>query len=133
MPEQSVEIARRAYGAFNRGDLAGAVADLATEFEYIATGTIPGAGGTFRGPEGYRQFVELWWDEFDDPNVEVHELIEAGEQLLASLTFRGHGKQSGVETSWDIWQLWTVRDGQVVRGQGFTSREQALEAAGLSE
>ena len=133
MPEQSVEIARRAYGAFNRGDLTGTVADLATEFEYVATGTIPGAASTSRGPEGYRQFVELWWNEFDQPNVQVHELIEAGEQVLASLTFRGHGKQSGVETRWDIWQLWTVRDGKVVRGQGFTSRSEALEAAGLRE
>jgi ketosteroid isomerase-like protein len=29
--------------------------------------------------------------------------------------------------------VWTVRDGKVVRGQGFTSRADALEAAGLSE
>jgi ketosteroid isomerase-like protein len=133
MSEENVEVARRAYGAFNRGDLAGTVADLAPEFEYVATGTIPGAGGTSRGPEGYRRFLESWWNEFDNTNVEVHDLIAAGEQVLASLTFRGYGKQSGVETSWDVWQLWTVRDGKVVRGQGFTSRDQALEAAGLRE
>jgi ketosteroid isomerase-like protein len=60
-------------------------------------------------------------------------LIEAGDQVLASLTFRGHGKQSGVETNWSVWQLWTVRDGSFVLGQGFTSREEALEAAGLRE
>jgi hypothetical protein len=38
-----------------------------------------------------------------------------------------------VETSWDIWQVWTVRDGKAIRGQGFTSEDKALEAAGLSE
>ena len=69
-------------------------------------------------------------------NVEVlrraYEAFNRGDREGASLKLRGRGKQSGVETSWDIWQIWTVRDGKVVRGQGFTSREEALAAAGLS-
>jgi ketosteroid isomerase-like protein len=60
-------------------------------------------------------------------------LIEASDQVLASVTFRGHGRQSGVEAEWSLWQLWTVRDGRFVRGQGFTNREEALEAAGVRE
>jgi ketosteroid isomerase-like protein len=32
-----------------------------------------------------------------------------------------------------VFQLWTFRDGKVVRGQAFSDREEALEAAGLSE
>jgi ketosteroid isomerase-like protein len=54
-------------------------------------------------------------------------------RVLASLTFRGRGKQSGVETNWSLWQLWTLRDGKAVRGQGFTNSAEALEAAGLRE
>jgi ketosteroid isomerase-like protein len=133
MSQENVEMARHAYEAFSRGDLEGMVADFPPEFEYVTAGTIPGAGGMYRGPEGYRRFVESWWDAFDELAVEVHELIEAGDRVLASLELRGRGKQSGVETSWDIWQVWTARDGKVVRGQGFASREEALEAAGLSE
>ena len=134
MSQENVEVLRRAYEAFNRGDREGAAAGFAPEAEYVVTtGQIPGAGGVYRGPEGYRRFLESWWGEFDEPGIEVHELIETGDQVLASLKLRGRGKQSGVETSWDIWQIWTVRDGKVVRGQGFTSREEALEAAGLSE
>ena len=50
--------------------------------EYVVTtGQIPGAGGVYRGPEGYRRFLESWWDEFDEPGIEVHELIEAGDQV----------------------------------------------------
>jgi ketosteroid isomerase-like protein len=133
MSQENVEVVRRAYKAFNRGDLEAMFADAAPEFEYVATGAIPGAGGVYRGPEMFRQFLGQWWGEFDEPRVEVHELIEARDQVLAFLTFRGHGKQSGVETNWSLWQLWTVRDGEVVRGQGFTSREEALEAVGLRE
>jgi ketosteroid isomerase-like protein len=60
-------------------------------------------------------------------------LVDAGERVLASVTFRGRGKQSGAEAAWSVWQLWTTRDGKVVRGQGFTNREETLEAAGMGE
>ena len=79
------------------------------------------------------RFIESWWSEFDNLRVEVHELIETGDQVLASLTLRGRGKQSGAETSWDVWHVWTVRDGKAIGLQAFTSSDLALEAAGLSE
>ena len=53
--------------------------------------------------------------------------------MLATETVQGRGKQSGAETSWTVWELWTVRDGKLVHGQGLTSWEEALEAAGLSQ
>ena len=77
--------------------------------------------------------MESWWGEFDDAHIDVHELIEAGDQVLASLTVRGRGKQSGVETSWEIWHVWTLRDGRVVGHQVFTSEDEARRAVGLSE
>jgi ketosteroid isomerase-like protein len=65
--------------------------------------------------------------------MEVHELVDAGDQVMAAVTLRGRGKQSGVETSWDVWHVWTVEHRKVVHGQAFTSRAEALGAAGLSE
>jgi hypothetical protein len=53
--------------------------------------------------------------------------------VLAAVTLRGRGKQSGVETSWALWHVWTLQDGKVVRGQAFTNRDEAVKAAGLSE
>jgi ketosteroid isomerase-like protein len=133
MSEENVKVVRQAYEAFNRGDIEGAVANLAADLEYVSTGAIPGMKEVGRGPEGFRQFLESWWGEFDEPRIEMNDLIDAGDQVVASLTFRGRGKQSGVETTWPIWQAWTMRDGKAVRGQGYTSKEEALEAAGLAE
>jgi ketosteroid isomerase-like protein len=133
MSREATEVVRRAFDAFNRGDLEAVFAAAGREFEYIATGVIPGAGGVYRGVEQYRPFMERWWGEFAQPNVQVHELVDAGERVLASVTFRGRGKQSGVETTWSLWQLWTTRNGKLVRGQGFINREEALEAAGMGE
>ena len=70
MSGENAETVRRAYDAFNRGDLEGMVADLAAEFEYLATGAVPGAAGVYRGPEGWTEFVMGWLaSEFDDPGL----------------------------------------------------------------
>jgi uncharacterized protein len=133
MSEENVEILRRAFDAFNRGDIDAAVADFAPECEYFASGALPDSAPFYRGPEGYKRNISWILDEFDDAHVEVHELIGAGDQVMASLIMRGRGKRSGVETSWNLWQVWTVREGKAVRGRGFTERSEALKAAGLSE
>jgi ketosteroid isomerase-like protein len=131
--EENVEIVRRAYAAFNRGDLDAVVADVAPDAEYVTSGTIPGSRGVYRGREELKRHFGWLREEFDDVRVEVHDLIGAGDQVLVLRTSRGRGKQSGVEASWTTWQLWTVLDGELVRGQGFTSEEEALRAAGLQE
>jgi ketosteroid isomerase-like protein len=131
MPQENVEIVRAAYEAVNRGDLDAAVANIAPDMEYVASGAVPGAAGTYLGPEGVKRFVAGLWEEFDEPRAQIRDVIGAEDRVLVSATARGRGKLSGVETRWDTWQLWTLRDGKLVRGQGFTSREEALAAAGL--
>ena len=133
MSEENVELVRRGYEAYNRGDPEGTVADFAPTFEYVSTGAIPGKGNVHRGPEGYVEFVRWLWDEFEDVRIEVHELIEAGDRVLASVTLKGRGRQSGADVAWDLWHLWWIEDGRAVRGQAFRDKEKALEAAGLRE
>ena len=134
MSRENVEIVRRGYEAFNRGDAEAMVDDMAPTIEYVGTGAVPGFPGVYQGPDGWKKAVSWLRDEFDDAHVEIRELVERGEDLiLASLALSGRGKQSGIETSLEIWQLWTVEGGKIQRGQGFTTREEALEAAGLSE
>ena len=71
--------------------------------------------------------------EFEDAHVEIKELIDAGDSVLVGSTIRGRGKHSGAEADWVVWQVWIVESGKIVRGQGYTDRAEALEAAGLSE
>jgi ketosteroid isomerase-like protein len=88
---------------------------------------------SFTAPNGYREFIGWLRSEFDDAHAEVIELIAVGETVILGLTLRGRGRQSGARGEFTTWQVWTVQDGKVVRGQGFTSREDALEPTGLPE
>jgi ketosteroid isomerase-like protein len=139
MSQENVEQLRRAGEAFNRGDIEGALAiiDPPPEFEFVPAGVFiaPGIGdvhGVQHGPEELRRGLEFW-DQFDEPRFDVHELIDAGDQVVAWATLRGRGKQSGAEVGWDVWAVWTVREGRFVRWETFPDRHAALEAAGLEE
>jgi hypothetical protein len=82
-------------------------------------------------PGGLHALSGAVWEEFDEAQVEPQELIDTADGVLAVMTFRGRGRQSGVEVNMEVFQLWTFEDGKVIRGQGFADREGALEAAGL--
>jgi ketosteroid isomerase-like protein len=133
MSQENVELARRAFEAYSRGDIDGAVSDFAPDCRYTSAGLIPDRTGVFRGPEEYKGFIGWVRSEFDDVQSEVDELIDAGDQVVVGSTLRGRGKQSGAQAKFTFWQVWTVQNGKFVRGQGFASRDEALEAAGLSE
>ena len=143
MSEENIDTLRAAFDAFNRGDLEGAFVNLAPDFEYVSSGWLPDSDDSYRGPDKFRQFLGWLSDEFDGARLEANEFIDAGDALrddgtvvnlvVVSMATRGRGKASGVEISWDFWHVWTLRDGQAVRGQGFMRKEDALEAAGLRE
>jgi ketosteroid isomerase-like protein len=133
MSQENVEMARRGVEAYARGDLDRAVADLAPDCEYTTSGAIPGRTGVFRGPEGFKEFIGWLRSEFDDADAQIDELIDAGDMVVVGSTIRGRGRQSGIQAKFTFWQVWTYQNGKAVRGQGFTEREEALEAAGLRE
>ncbi|MGH2965140.1 MAG: nuclear transport factor 2 family protein [Solirubrobacterales bacterium] len=133
MSQENVEMVRRAFEAYSRGDIDGAVSAFAPDCRYTAAGIIPDRTGVFQGPEGYKEFVGWLRGEFDDAQAEVDKLIDAGDTVVVGSTLRGRGRQSGVQTKFTFWQVWTVQNGKFVPGQGFASQAEALKAAGLSE
>jgi ketosteroid isomerase-like protein len=60
---------------------------------------------------------------------ELEELLDAGDQVVALLTFRGEGRSSGAAVEARIANVWTLHEGKVVRMQYFGDREEALAAA----
>ena len=89
--------------------------------------------GTIYGRDGLREFLRQWVGAWEDHSWETKECIDAGSSAYTHIHFRGRGKTSGVKAEHDVWQVWLFFQGKVVRVMYFESREQALEAAGLSE
>ena len=99
--------------------------------EWIVLDTLPDTG-PFRGPEGARQFWDMWSDAFDEFHAELKGYVEAGESIIAIVRMVGRGKDSGVAVDTPSFPMvWTTRNDAIVRVEMFDSMEKALAAVGL--
>ena len=133
MSEENVEIVRQAAAALNRGDLDTWVESCADDIDYRAIEGALDDHGPIHGKDAMRAHVQDWLDTFDDLRIEPVELIDTGEDVIAGTRISGRAKLSGVETDLTYAVLYTIRDGKIARGREYWTKEQALEAAGLSE
>jgi len=133
MSQENVEIIRLSFEAYERGDLDAAASHIAPECEYVAAGTVPGRTGTYRGPDGYKEFVAWLEEEFSDSHAQIDALIDAEDSVVVGATLRGRGRQSGIPATFTFWQVWRFENGMAVHGQGFAQKDEAFKAAGLSE
>ncbi len=99
----------------------------------VTAGTHIGQRGIYYGLDGVQEFYRDLLVSFEELTSEVEEWIDAGERVIAMVHSYAHGKSSGVPVDKLEAHLWTVRDGLLVRLQIFTTRAEALEAAGLRE
>ena len=96
---------------------------------------IPGLG-VYRGYDEVRSFFADDWFQafpFEEWELDLDELIDNGDQVIAIARQRGRGATSGVGAELEQAHILTLRDGEVVRIESYLDREKALEAAGLSE
>ena len=89
--------------------------------------------GPSYGFDAMRSDWERWASAFEELEVTAEEFIDAGDRVLVTAYHRGRGRGSGVEVDTRFYELYTLRDGKVVRVDEFTDRPEALKAAGLRE
>jgi ketosteroid isomerase-like protein len=136
MSEENVEIVRRIYDAVTRRDdvipyevyAEDIVWDLSNSGRALLF-TKP----VYQGHEGVRRFWREGLSGFGEIDLEVEELTDAGDQVLAVISEREVGRASGVPVEATHLAVWTLADGKVTQMQVFDDRAAALEAAGLSE
>ena len=134
MSDEAEEIVRRIVDATNRADVGAFVAALSPDVEWEDNLFWTEGGTVFRGPAAVREWLNQVWEPWDDLQMEVVEVKSApdgGQFVGFDLTARG--KESGAETQARFWSAWRIADGKISVRKGFRDRDEALEAAGLSE
>jgi ketosteroid isomerase-like protein len=95
---------------------------------------LPDRPGLIRGKDAVVDYFRHYWGTWEDYALEPTEILDVGDdRVLAVVHERGRGRGSGTpfERHWTV--LYTLRGGKLVGWTAFASREDALEAAGLSE
>jgi ketosteroid isomerase-like protein len=134
MSQENVAVVEAAWNAFARDGLDALAAYWTEDVEHRAIEGAPDDRGPMHGKDALRAYVQDWLDTFDDVKTEVVEVIDAGEdKVIAVLGTSGRAKLSGVETELTYAVVYTIRGGKIARGREYPTRNEALEAAGLSE
>jgi ketosteroid isomerase-like protein len=131
MSQQNVEIVRRGFEAYERGD-------ISAMLEHADPGQITYRaepdGATFRGPEGFLQAIAEWVEDFEEFTATPEEFIDANDhQVVVRVHQSATGAQSGAPIEADFWFVHTLREAKITRLDMYASKAQAFEAAGLSE
>jgi len=89
--------------------------------------------GPFRGHEAIQAMAARWMDLFSDFRSDVKEYIDAGEYVVVPTRMSGHLTDSDADVVIDEVYVNKCRDGKIVEVRECRTREEAFEAAGLSE
>jgi ketosteroid isomerase-like protein len=131
MSQEKVEIARRLLEHVNRtGEPQWELLDPEIEWVIDPMGLL---AGTYRGHDGVRTFFDRLEESFDELHVEIDDLIDAGDSVVALCRVRNHGRTSGVSVEQPVGWLYRVRQGRIVSGRVYFRPAEALEAVGLRE
>ncbi len=87
--------------------------------------------GTRRGAAGFNDAIRSVFATWDDVRFDIERTIENGDAVIALGALCGRVHAAGMEIDSPHGQIWTFREGLVVRMQWFNSHAETLEAAGL--
>jgi ketosteroid isomerase-like protein len=134
MSQENVEVVRRAYEAWNRRDVDEAAELLAPDIEWQMPPNLPDAD-TWRSSDEVALGLETFLESWTELRVEVHELIDAGDRVVALVHYSGQAALTGmaVEGQGVDAAVWTLRDGKATKVQMYGGTDDALEAVGLRE
>jgi ketosteroid isomerase-like protein len=132
MSEENVEIVRRTYEAANRGDLDSANLHVHPEIEFHTYAQSPEAG-VYRGKEAVQRYNQGLFEQFESIRFEIEELVDAGDRVVVVSTQHAQPKGGQEEMNVRVIEVWTIRDGLLAERRSYSTRDEALEAAGLRE
>jgi ketosteroid isomerase-like protein len=131
MSQENVDLVRRGYEHFARTGKPD-VSAYAPEIEWHSAADDPGLE-VFHGVEGVKKLTEEVQEQLDDFRTVPFEFLDGGDRVVAGLVHRGRGRGSSAEVEMREWNVFRIREGRIVSVHEYPDREEALQAAGLSE
>jgi ketosteroid isomerase-like protein len=134
MSQENVEIVRRWWKGFNEDGMPPLA--LCDDNSRSAIPRTSRSAGCSRDTTRVRRWRDQVFDIIENPRVETEDIIDAhgdGETVLMLLRATGKAAYTGLDIEVEWAAVWTIRNGKLLRAQGYLSRADAVEAAGLSE
>jgi ketosteroid isomerase-like protein len=132
---EAEELVRRLLDAHNRGggdgllDIYDDLFDADAEWKPLIVGVVGFPERViYRGRAGMERYYCERGEAFAGGEVHIRSLEHNGDAVVVDARSTARGRVSGADIEEDITLVYWVRDGKIVRGQAFRSRQEALEA-----
>ncbi len=133
MSQENVETVRRTLAAFDQG-LDRVVEYWHPDIDWRAIEGAPDDVGVFSGRDALRRYYEDWYETFDGLRANAEELIDAGgDRVVVVLRVVGQMKGSEAEVDMRLAIVYAVKDGLIIHGREYATREEAMQVAGAAE
>jgi ketosteroid isomerase-like protein len=133
MSQENVEIVRRIYEHWGRGDFRAGVEVYDPYVLLVLRPEFPDAGA-YCGPEEIRKYmVEDFLADWHGAVIAGEEFLEAGDSVVVRVRQAATGAESGAPVEMRYYQVWTFRGRSVIRVESISDRAEALEATGQLE
>jgi len=127
MAQDNVDVIQGAWDAFAKGDYEAATNIVAPEGEVTAPSTLPW-GGTFLGPEGFREFLRVLLTHFKDFKATPEKVLGADDDhVIVTAAVRARTKDGTPVENRSVW-IYKLRGGQVVSAEAYADTAQMLKA-----
>lgn len=126
MSQENVALVRQVYEQFNRsGKTPWELFDPEIRWEIDPEANL---AGVYHGHEGVREYLSRATEAAAIVGIEVEEVMDSGDQVLATVRVRARGSGTRIEVEQRFWQLWRLREGKAVAFRVYLRRKEALEA-----
>src|SRR6476620_2140094 len=112
--------------AFLDGDVQAALSMYDPDVEWDGTNLPDGRVG--RGPDAIMEHIARWSSMWENWNVDVERLVDAGVDHVVVFIHETGRSSSGLDIDERHAELYRIRDGKIVRRQGFADPKDALKA-----
>jgi uncharacterized protein len=132
MSRENVEIVRRLFEAFDRGEISQLLASLTDDCEWRPP-SYAVDGVSYLGPDGYRTWYEGLKESWSSVRLTPTVSDAGNRHVVAEVAAEFIGLASGTPVKQRFWMAYRLDGGKVARMEAFASEAEALEAVGLRE
>ncbi|HRK65873.1 MAG TPA: nuclear transport factor 2 family protein [Terricaulis sp.] len=135
MSKENVALIQGIYDAFAAGDVAGVLGRMSADIVWNEAENFPYADGNpYTGPEAVAQGVfARCGSEWDGFAVDVEELLDAGDTIVALGRYRGTYKATGRSQNTQLVHVWRLAGGKAVRFQQYADTLQVARIIGTAK
>jgi ketosteroid isomerase-like protein len=99
------------------------------DIDWRAIEGAPDDVGVMHGRDRLRRYYAEWEEMFDELTMDAREIFAVGDRVVAVVHVTARSRSADVPTELDYCIVYDVRDGRVVSGREYHTREEAVAAA----